>query len=197
MPYLAKSLLNALLLAAFFSVTAVNAEEPPTAELSEEQEMAIKQELSKYAVLGQRQILYLTQQATDEYADTLTDSNPDMPSAWMLLEDGTTIKRIDLDEQSEGAPAQIRILMYRAALKSVARRGKIHAAAILYTGKLKEGSDDKALVVEYEHRLGIAGNKVIPYQIENGKVAYAEPVTSEKPFQIFYDSRAEAKSSAN
>ncbi len=197
MPYLAKSLLNALLLAAFFAVPAVNAEEPHTAELSEEQEMAIKQELSKYAVLGQRQILYLTQQATDEYADTLTDSNPDMPSAWMLLEDGTTIKRIDLDEQSEDAPAQIRILMYRAALKSVARRGKIHAAAILYTGKLKEGSDDKALVVEYEHRLGIAGNKVIPYQTENGKVAYAEPVNSEKPFQIFYDSRAEAKSSAN
>ena len=87
--------------------------------------------------------------------------------------------------------------MYRAALKSVARRGKIHAAAILYTGKLREGSDDEALVVEYEHRLGIAGNKVIPYLIENGKVAYSEPVTSEKPFQIFYDSKAEAESSAN
>ena len=197
MPYLGKSLLNAMLLTAFAFAPILSAEEAPGAEMSEEQEMAIKRELSKYAVLGQQQILHLTKQATDEYSDTLTDSDPNMPAAWMLLEDGTTIKRIDLDGQAENAPAQIRILMYRAALKSVARRGKIHAAAILYTGKLREGSDDEALVVEYEHRLGIAGNKVIPYQIENRKVAYSEPVTSEKPFQIFYDSKAEAKSNAN
>jgi|GEM_PF-6661361 len=197
MPYLGKSLLNAMLFTAFAFAPILSAEEAPGAEMSEEQEMAIKRELSKYAVLGQQQILHLTKQATDEYSDTLTDSDPNMPAAWMLLEDGTTIKRIDLDGQAENAPAQIRILMYRAALKSVARRGKIHAAAILYTGKLREGSDDEALVVEYEHRLGIAGNKVIPYQIENRKVAYSEPVTSEKPFQIFYDSKAEAKSNAN
>ncbi|WP_144776693.1 hypothetical protein [Marinobacter maritimus] len=197
MPYLGKSLLNAILLAAFAFAPILSAEEAPGAEMSEEQEMAIKRELSKYAVLGQQQILHLTKQATDDYSDTLTDADTNTPAAWMLLEDGTTIKRIDLDGQAENAPAQIRILMYRAALKSVARRGKIHAAAILYTGKLREGSDDEALVVEYEHRLGIAGNKVIPYLIENGKVAYSEPVTSEKPFQIFYDSKAEAESSAN
>ncbi|WP_417514928.1 hypothetical protein [Marinobacter sp.] len=197
MPHPGKSLLNAILVTAFAFTPALSAEETPGAKMSQEQELAIKQELSRYAVLGQRQILNLTKQATDEYSETLTDSAPNMPSAWMLLEDGSTIKRIDLDGQAEDAPAQIRILMYRAALKSVARRGKIHAATILYTGKLREDSDDEALVIEYEHRLGIAGNKVIPYQIENGKVAYAEPVTSEKPFQIFYDSKADIKGGAN
>lgn len=191
MPYHGKSLLSALLLIAFFVVPAASAEETPAVELTKDQEMAIKNELSKYAVLGQQQIIYLTKQATEEYSDTLTDPNPNMPSAWMLLDDGTTIKRIDLDEQAEGVPAQIRILMYRAALKSIARRGKIHAAAILYTGKLKEGSDDEALVVEYEHRLGISGNKIVPYQLNNGDVSYSEPVTREKPFQIFYDSTAD------
>lgn len=197
MSYFGRSLLNAILLAAFFMVPVASAEEAPAAKLTEDQEMAIKQKLSKYAVLGQQQILRLTEQATEEYSATLTDSQPNMPGAWMLLEDGKTIKRIDLDGQAEAAPAQIRILMYRAALKSVARRGKIHAAAIIYTGKLREDSDDEALVVEYEHRLGIAGNKIIPYQIRNSKVAYSEPVTSEKPFQIFYDSKAEALDTAN
>ncbi|MDO6442470.1 hypothetical protein [Marinobacter sp. 2_MG-2023] len=197
MPYLGKSLLSAILVTAFAFTSALSAEETSGGQLSEEQELAIKQELSKYAVLGQQQILHLTQQAIEDYSGTLTDPVPNMPSAWMLLEDGTTIKRIDLDGQAEEAPAQLRILMYRAALKSVARRGKIHATAILYTGKLREDSEDEALVIEYEHRLGIAGNKVIPYQIENGKVAYGEPVTSEKPFQIFYDSRADTTGNAN
>lgn len=197
MPYLGKPLLKALLLISFFAVPVASAEQAPSDELSEEQEMAIKRELSKYAVLGQQQILHLTKRATDEYSDALTDSKPNMPSAWMLLDDGTTIKRINLDGQAEGAPAQIRILMYRAALKSVARRGKIHAAVILYTGKLNEGSDDEALVVEFEHRLGISGTKVVPYQVENGKVAYSDPVANEKPFQIFYDSKSDVEDGLN
>jgi len=197
MPYLEKSLLHAFLLAAFFVVPAASAEEAPTSELTEDQEMAIKLELSKYAVLGQQQIVDLTKQATEAYSATLTDSKPNMPAAWMLLEDGMTIKRIDLDEQAEDVPAQIRILMYRAALKSIARRGKIHAAAILYTGKLSADSDDEALVVEYEHRLGISGNKIIPFKVTSGKVAYSEPVTREKPFQIFYDSKADAEGGAS
>lgn len=197
MPYLGKSLLHALLFSAFFVVPAAIAEGAPPAELTEDEETAIKLEFSKYAVLGQRQIVYLTKQATEEYADTLTDSSPNMPSAWMLLEDGTTIKRIDIDDQAAGAPAQIRILMYRAALKALARRGKIHATVILYTGKMREDSKDEALVVEFEHRLGISGNKVVPYQVENGKVAYSKPVASEKPFQIFYDGKPDAEGGLN
>lgn len=195
MPYLGKSLLSALLLTSVVATPFASAQEPPAGELSEQQETAIKQELAKYAVVGQRQILHLTEEATADYTSTLADAEPNMPSAWMLLEDGKSTKRISLDEQAADAPAQIRILMYRAALKSVAQRGKIHAAAILYTGRLKEGSDEQALVIEYEHRLGISGNKVIPYKVTDGTVAYSEPVTSEKPFQIFYDSQEEAERS--
>lgn len=189
--YFGKFQLHAIFLVACFITPVAGAQEAPPGELTEEQEMVIKQELSKYAVLGQQQIIYLTEQAAEEYSPTLTDTRPNMPGAWMLLEDGKNVKRIDLDEQAKDAPAQIRILMYRAALKAVARRGKIHGAAILYTGKLREGSDDEALVIEYEHRLGISGNKVIPYQVENSEVAYGEAVTSDKPFQIFHDSKPE------
>lgn len=195
MPYLGKSLLSALLLTSVVATPLAGAQESPSGELSEQQETAIKQELAKYAVVGQQQILHLTEQATEDYTSTLADAEPNMPSAWMLLEDGESTKRISLDEQAADAPAQIRILMYRAALKSVAQRGKIHAAAILYTGRFKEGSDEQALVIEYEHRLGISGNKVIPYKVTDGSVTYSEPVTSEKPFQIFYDSQKEAERS--
>lgn len=197
MPYLGKPLLRALLLIFTIGVPMASAQTEPSGKLTEEQETAIKKELSKYAVLGQQQVLYLSKHATDEYAETLTDSKPNMPAAWMLLDDGKTIKRINIDEQAQDAPAQIRILMYRAALKSVAQRGKIHGSVILYTGKIKEGSDAEALVIEFEHRLGISGNKVIPYQVENGKVTYSEPVTSEKPFQIFHESKSDADGSGN
>lgn len=193
MLYFKNTILGAALLSAMLAVPAVNAEEAnaePSSEMT-----AVEQELRAYAIVGQRQLVYLTEQATKEYSDTLADSKPNMPAAWMLMSDGTTIKRIDIDDKAEGAPAQLRILMYRAALKSIARGDKINAAAILYTGKLRKDSDEEALVIEHEHRLGISGNKIIPYEVKGGKVLYGESVTSEKPFQLFYDSREDAQSS--
>src|SRR5699024_8287677 len=115
MPYLGKSLLSALLLTSVVATPFASAQEPPAGELSKQQETAIKQELAKYAVVGQQQILHLTEEATADYTSTLADAEPNMPSAWMLLEDGKSTKRISLDEQAADAPAQIRILMYRAA----------------------------------------------------------------------------------
>ncbi|EMP55523.1 hypothetical protein MSNKSG1_06618 [Marinobacter santoriniensis NKSG1] len=155
-------------------------------------EQQVKKELSKWALLGRKQIVYLTEQATAQYEKNLLDSKPNMPGAWMLMKDGKTVKHISIDDQAGDAPAQVRILMYRAALKSIARRNEITAAVILYTGKVSEDSDEQALVIEHEHRLGISGNKVIPYEVKNGKVLYGEAVTSEKPFQIFYDSKSDA-----
>lgn len=199
MAYLKKSLLNATLLSVFLAAPLVSAEEALTAEVPENSVISdgklTKEELAQYAVVGQRQIVYLTEKATRKYSDELTDAKPNMPEAWMLLDDGTTIKRISLDAQAGDAPAQVRILMYRAALKSIARRGKINAAAILYTGKVEEGSDKEALVIEHEHRLGISGNKVIPYKVDGDKVIYSQAVTSKKPFQMFYDNKSEAPGS--
>ncbi|KAA1175100.1 hypothetical protein FWJ25_06960 [Marinobacter salinexigens] len=148
-----------------------------------------KEELAQYAVAGQQQLVHLIEEATKQYSETLTDDTPNMPAAWMLMDDGETVKRINIDDQAGEAPAQLRILMYRAALKSIARRGKVNAAAILYTGKVNEGSDEQALVIEHEHRLGISGNKVIPYEVKGGTVSYSRAVNSEKPFQMFYDEK--------
>ncbi|MDV3503566.1 hypothetical protein [Marinobacter sp. M-5] len=150
------------------------------------------EELARYAIVGQEQLVRLTEKATQEYTVGLQENDSTMPAAWMLLNDGETIKRINIDGQTGQTPASVRILMYRAALKSIARRGKINAAVILYTGKVKEGEKAEALVIEHEHRLGIAGNKIIPYTIEDGKVFYSQSVTKEKPFEMFYDDRGQA-----
>ena len=150
-----------------------------------------KEELARYAMIGQKQLVKLTEKATKEYTELLQGGDEKMPAAWMLLDDGETIKRINIDDQAQQAPASVRILMYRAALKSIARRGKINAAVILYTGKVKEGETTEALVIEHEHRLGISGNKVVPYTLESGEVSYLAPVTENKPFQMFYDDKAE------
>lgn len=150
-----------------------------------------REELAHYAIIGQEQLVKLTEKATQEYTTGMQRGDKSMPAAWMLLDDGETVKRINIDGQTEQAPANVRILMYRAALKSIARRGKINAAVILYTGKVKEGEQAVALVIEHEHRLGISGNKIIPYTIEDGNVTYSQAVTKEKPFQMFYDDRGE------
>ncbi len=154
-----------------------------------------KEELARYAVIGQQQLVKLTEKATKEYTQLLQDGKKNVPAAWMLLDDGETIKRIDIDDQTQQVPANVRILMYRAALKSIARRGKINAAVILYTGKVEKDGDAEALVIEHEHRLGISGNKIIPYSIDRGSVSYSQPVTKEKPFQLFYDDKRQAPGS--
>lgn len=154
-----------------------------------------REELAVAAVAGQQQLVKLTEQAVDEYTAGLGAAATPVPAAWMLLEDGKTIKQLNLDGQAVDAPANVKILMYRAALKSIARRGKIHAAVILYTGKVDADSDTRVLVIEHEHRLGISGNKIVPYQVEAGTVAFGEAVTRDKPFQMFYDDRGDLPAS--
>jgi hypothetical protein len=189
MLYLKTPFWSAALLSFALLTPTASAQEPTPA--NEGNDMAIKQELAAAAYITQQQLIQITEEATSAYSKTLIDTAPNMPAAWMLLQDGETIKRIDIDKQAADAPAQLRIIMYRAALKSVARRGKINAAAILYTGKISADSDEEALVIEYEHRLGISATKVIPYEVKDGKVLYGEAVTTDKPFQLFYDSKEE------
>jgi len=191
-------LIAALGLSFFFSVATSVAQEQQRAPSGAQTKNAIdenqiRKELSSWALVGQQQILYLSGKAIDQYEPTLLDGDPNMPGAWMLMDDGKTVKRISIDDKAGSAPAKIRLLMYRAALKSIARRDKINAAVILYTGKIKEGSDDEALVVEHEHRLGISANKVIPYRVLGGKVSYSKSATTKKPFQIFYEEMAEGQ----
>lgn len=191
MPCLKKSFLTATVLCTFLTAPAVHAQDPRTVEIPEDSPIADgkldQEELGRAAAAGQHQLVRLTEQATEEYTESLKRDGKAVPAAWMLLGDGETIKRLNLGEQAKDAPANMRILMYRAALKSVARRGQINAAVILYTGKLDEDTAMDAIVIEHEHRLGISGNKVVPFELEAGKVSYFQSVTKEKPFMIFYD----------
>jgi len=148
-----------------------------------------KDELAVILATAQQQLIRLSDEATAEYEAVIRDAEPNMPAAWMLMKDGETVKRINMDSQAEGIPAASRIVMYRAALKSVARKGEINAAAILYTGRLNEETDTEVLVIEHEHRLGVSGNKVIGYEVEGSDISWAEPVTQKKPFQWFYDAK--------
>ncbi|WP_303289498.1 hypothetical protein [Marinobacter sp. SS5-14b] len=148
-----------------------------------------KDELAVILATAQQQLIRLSDEATAEYEAVIRDAEPNMPAAWMLMKDGETVKRINMDSQAEGIPAASRIVMYRAALKSVARKGEINAAAILYTGRLNEETDTEVLVIEHEHRLGVSGNKVIGYEVEGSDISWAEPVTQKKRFQWFYDAK--------
>ncbi len=146
-------------------------------------------EVAVILATAQQQLIRLSDAATSEYEAAIRDAEPNMPAAWMLMKDGETVKRINMDSQAQGVPASARIVMYRAALKSVARKGEINAAAILYTGRLNEESDTEVLVIEHEHQLGVSGNKVIGYDVEGNDISWAEPVTQKKPFEWFYDAK--------
>lgn len=74
-----------------------------------------REELAVAAVAGQQQLVKLTEQAVDEYSAGLGAAATPVPAAWMLLEDGKTIKQLNLDGQAVDAPANVKILMYRAA----------------------------------------------------------------------------------
>ena len=151
-----------------------------------------EEELVGILATAQQQLIRLSDAATEEYQPTILDAEQNMPAAWMLMKDGETVKRLNLDGKIEGMPAQARIAVYRAAFKSVARKGEINAAAILYTGRLSDDNDTEVLVIEHEHRLGVSGNKVIGYEVEAGDIAWAKPVTQQKPFQWFYDAKEDA-----
>lgn len=146
-----------------------------------------EEELAGILAAAQTQLIRLTDEATKAYRGQLTDARPNMPSAWMLMKDGTTVKRLSLGEQGAEVPASARIYMYRAAIKAIAQGGEINAAAILYTGRVSPDSEVEALVIEHEHRLGVSANKVIGFTVEGEDLRWAEPVSQSKPFEWFYD----------
>lgn len=173
---------SALLFAPVASMAAPAGSPLDDGKLSEE-------ELVQILASAQQQLIHLSEVATSEYEAELKDGAPNMPAAWMLMKDGKTVKRISLGEEGERVPAAAQIYMYRAAIKAIADQGEINAAAILYTGRLSKEDDTEVLVVEHEHRLGVSGNKVVAYALENGALKWSEPVTQKKPFEWFYDSK--------
>lgn len=146
------------------------------------------EELAQYVLMAQKQLIGLTQSALDDVKAKLEKNGLVSPSASMILDDGT-IKPLRLGEEASQAPYSMQLVMYRTALKSMARHGKISAAAITYSGGNAQDQDAQAVIIEYEHRLGVSGVKLVPIALQGGEVSYGEVMDQKKPFQMFYDPR--------
>lgn len=145
-------------------------------------------EISKYAELAATHIQALTAVAREEVGGELKQSGVVIPAAWMMMNDGE-VKRVRLGESGEKAAATMKVLMFRAALKSLARHGKILATVIVYAGTVEEGEDTRVLAIEHEHRLGLSGLQVVPYRFDQGDLSFGQPSTQKKPYELFYDGR--------
>jgi len=154
-------------------------------------------DLAAVVAVAQRHLTELTDSVVKNAGTELEEAGIFRPMAFMVMK-SDKVQQMRLEEKAEEAPGQVKVLMYRAGLKSIARRGEIHASAIAYPGSVeKDGETIRALVLEHEHRLGISGFKLIPINLENGKASFGKPMSQEKPFQIFYDDKGEGGSSTS
>ncbi|PHQ26299.1 hypothetical protein CLH62_01470 [Marinobacter guineae] len=145
-------------------------------------------EIKKYAALAAKHIQELTAVAREEVGSELEQSGVVIPAAWMMMNDGE-VKRVRLGESGEKAAATMKVLMFRAALKSLARHGKILGTAIVYAGTVEGEKDTRVLAIEHEHRLGLSGLQVVPYRFDQGDLSFGKPNTQKKPYELFYDGR--------
>lgn len=193
-----KRLLSFFVLAVFMSIANIalaqdkNTESPTAGK----DHTLTKEELAKYAVLANRQLVTLTDAAIKNVKSDLEENGLVSPSAMMMLNDGT-MKPLKLGQEASSAPFGVQVVMFRAALKSMARHDKITAAAIIYGAGQTDASGKNALIIEYEHRLGVSGLKLVPYTQDHGKIAYGDVLNKKKPFQLFYDPRPDQQSTAS
>ena len=199
MPNTFKSFFAAIPLAALFGFLPVQAQETIGVKIPENSVISdgvlTREEVARYVVVAKAQLEYLTEHAAEKYEDELIVKSAPIPRAWMLMKDGKTVKELKLDKSGEDAPANIKVVMFRAALKSVARNGQINAATILFAGQMSADNPQKVLVMEHEHRLGISASKFIPYKAEGDAPQFGEPEVKDKPFQMFYDDKSQAPTS--
>lgn len=150
-----------------------------------------EEEIKQYATLAAVHVQKLTTVAREEVGAELEQSGIVIPSAWMMMNDGE-VKRVKLGETGDKASATIKVLMYRAALKSLARHGKILGTAIVYAGNLDGEEDIRVLAVEHEHRLGISGLQIVPYRFQQGELSFGDAQSQKKPYELFYDGATES-----
>lgn len=148
-----------------------------------------EEELATVVALAQKHLKQMTEVSVGSVGEELEASGVFQPMAWMMMKDGE-VKKMALSEEAEQAPGEAKVLMYRAGLKSIARRGEIHASLITYPGKIdKNGEQIRIMAIEHEHRLGVSGLKLIPIELEQGTAEFGNAMSQEKPFQIFYDDK--------
>ena len=146
-----------------------------------------KEELAAAMLTAEQDLRALLKMAVDEVQVDVESTGFFAPRAWMQMKD-RSIKEVRLIEEAEAAPPKIKLQLFEASLRSVARHNKIDAALIVYPGTIKQdGNERRVVAVEHEHRLGVAGIKLIPLQLENGNAQFGNPLSQKKPFKIFYD----------
>ncbi len=149
-------------------------------------------DLAAVVAVAQRHLREMTDQVVNQAGDELEEAGIFRPMAFMVMK-SDKVQQMRLEEEAEQAPGNVKVLMYRAGLKAIARRGEIHAAVIAYPGSVeKNGETIRAMALEHEHRLGVSGIKLIPVRLEDGEASFGEPMSQDKPFQIFYDAKKES-----
>ena len=149
-------------------------------------------DLAAVVAVAQRHLREMTDQVVNQAGDELEEAGIFRPMAFMVMK-SDKVQQMRLEEEAEQAPGNVKVLMYRAGLKAIARRGEIHAAVIAYPGSVeKNGETIRAMALEHEHRLVVSGIKLIPVRLEDGEASFGEPMSQDKPFQIFYDAKKES-----
>jgi len=147
------------------------------------------EELSLLVRQAQEDLKALTEASIAQVRGELEATGVFEPNAWMLMKDGE-LKKIQPGEDAQGAPGDIKVLMYRASLKSIARHGRIDAGLVAYPGTIEiDGQKQRVVAVEHEHRLGVSGIKLIPVSLTSGNAEFKAALSQDKSFEIFYDGK--------
>lgn len=136
------------------------------------------------AKIAQQQLEKLTAYAMKQVRPELEKKGTFEPIGAMVYRDGK-INQVVI--KSDKVPAVDKIRMYRVALRSLARHNKIDASVVIFSAQLKKNSQAKAIIMNYEHRFGVSGTRVIGYKFNKGKLELTKPKDMAKPFFVFYD----------
>ncbi|MDN6318627.1 MAG: hypothetical protein L0J77_02590 [Marinobacter sp.] len=152
------------------------------------------EELAVVILRAKDDLTSLLEKAVAEVKVEMEETGLFSPQAWMLMKN-QDLKKVSLSGQAESAPPNIKVHMFRASLRSVARHNRIDAALIVYPGSIKkDGETQRIVAVEHEHRLGVSGLKLIPLDLEDGEASFGEPISQKKPFAFFYEGKPEKQS---
>jgi hypothetical protein len=174
---------------AWFSVTANSQENPGSDSGILSDGKLTKEELAAAMLTAEKDLTSMLKASMSDLEQELESSAIFGPGAWMVLKD-RKLKKVKLGEESDAAPASAKLQVFRASLRSLARHNKIDAALIVHPATItKEGEQQRVVVVEHEHRLGISGLKLIPLDLNQGNVSFGAAMSQDKSFQIFYDQK--------
>ncbi len=132
---------------------------------------------------AKEQLLYLMAQSIDRAQAKVENDIVFKPYAAVFKPNGE-IKYVELGEERFDDSVAIEIL--RRSLNVLARSRKIATSAIYYTVEATDeaGSNNRVLVVELEHSIGVSFISATPYKRVDGKLLFGESVEREHAPQV-------------